>query len=352
MISRWRITVQGLSGAAVFLLTENMFYISECIPSCEKNHYLRFIVRRAELCFEIGIGTYASVILSGPKVGKAGGCRFQIQNTISCIETNWKRAMPKLLKIRFHMTVIAACASVTMVGDILAQSLKSTVQAESRINVDSARSQTRVTDIARQTQDLLAEYRSVVRETDSLRIYNDNLQRVVTDQRNEVQSINRQLSGLEETNRGVVPLMLEMIDALDRIVEADIPFRIEERRMRVQRLRDMMDQAEVTASEKYRRVMEAYQSELEFGRTTEAYSDTLPTTGQTVDFLRVGRTLLVYQTSDNSETGWFNPSPQSRQFEQLPDRYRLEVKEGLAIAKNEKAPNLVILPVPLPEVAQ
>lgn len=260
--------------------------------------------------------------------------------------------MPKPVRYRFPMVVFAACVTTMMASDIQAQGLSSTVQLESRINVDSATSQRKVTDIARQTQDLLAEYRSVVRETESLRIYNDNLQRVVSDQRNEVQSINRQLAGLEETNRGVVPLMLEMIDALDRIVEADIPFRIEERRKRVQRLRDMMDQAEVTASEKYRRVMEAYQGELEFGRTTEAYSDTLPTTGQTVDFLRVGRTLLVYQTSDNSETGWFNPSPGSRQFEQLPDRYRLEVKEGLAIAKNEKAPNLVTLPVPLPEVAQ
>ena len=260
--------------------------------------------------------------------------------------------MPKPVRYRFPRVVFAACVTTMMASDIQAQGLSSTVQLESRINVDSATSQRKVTDIARQTQDLLAEYRSVVRETESLRIYNDNLQRVVSDQRNEVQSINRQLAGLEETNRGVVPLMLEMIDALDRIVEADIPFRIEERRKRVQRLRDMMDQAEVTASEKYRRVMEAYQGELEFGRTTEAYSDTLPTTGQTVDFLRVGRTLLVYQTSDNSETGWFNPSPGSRKFEQLPDRYRLEVKEGLAIAKNEKAPNLVTLPVPLPEVAQ
>jgi hypothetical protein len=112
----------------------------------------------------------------------------------------------------------------------------------------------------------------------------------------------------------------------------------------------MMDQAEVTASEKYRRVMEAYQGELEFGRTTEAYSDVLPTTGQTVDFLRIGRALLVYQTSDQLLTGWFNPA--SRQFEALDnDRYRLEVKEGLAIARNEKAPGLVTLPVPGPQEA-
>ena len=249
------------------------------------------------------------------------------------------------------LVVIGACTLLFTTTMASAQNLDSSVQAEQQINEKSASSQTRVSILARQSQDLLAEYRSVVRETQSLEIYNDNLERVVSDQQNEVQSINRQLAGLEATNRGVVPLMLEMIDALARIVEADTPFRIEERRARVERLQDMMDQAEVTASEKYRRVMEAYQGELEFGRTTEAYSDTLPTTGQTVDFLRVGRALLVYQTSDQSATGWFNP--RTREFEELDDdRFRSEVRNGLAIARNEKAPNLVMLPVPAPEAAQ
>lgn len=258
--------------------------------------------------------------------------------------------MPKTRNHRVLPAVFGAVALLLCGNIAQAQSLDSTVNTEKKINTDSAVSQQRVTNLARQTQDLLSEYRAVVRETESLKIYNDNLERVVMDQRNEIESINRQLAGLEETNRGVIPLMLDMIEALDQIVEADIPFRIEERRNRVLRLRDMMDQAEVTASEKYRRVMEAYQGELEFGRTTEAYSDTLPTTGQTVEFLRVGRTLLVYQTSDNSQTGWFNPT--SREYEELPERYRLEVKDGLAIARNEKAPDLVMLPVPGPEAAQ
>jgi len=258
--------------------------------------------------------------------------------------------MPGLPKPRFMMVLFSIGLALVLAGSGQAQDLGATVQAESRINQDAVTSQQRVTDLAQQTQDLLAQFRSVVRETESLTIYNDNLARVVTDQGNEIRSIKGQLAGLEATNRGVVPLMLEMIDALGGIVEADIPFRIHERRARVERLRDMMQQAEVTASEKYRRVMEAYQGELEFGRSTEAYSDTLPTTGQTVDFLRVGRTLLVYQTSDGSVTGWFNPT--SRQFEELPGRYRREVRDGLAIARNEKAPNLVILPVPGPQVVQ
>ena len=242
---------------------------------------------------------------------------------------------------------IGAVVLMLLYSGVYAQVLETSVKTETGINRAASTSQKRVTRLAQQTTDLLAEYRAVVRETESLKIYNDNLEKVVMDQRAEVVSINQQLSGLEATNRGIVPLMLEMIDTFGKIVESDLPFRLQERRARVQRLRDMMDQADVTASEKYRRVMEAYQGEMEYGRTTEAYAEALPSTGQTMDFLRVGRTLLVYQSSDQLTTGWFNPA--TRQYEDLPDRYRLEVKEGLAIAKNEKAPNLVMLPVPGPE---
>jgi len=258
--------------------------------------------------------------------------------------------MPTTLNEKSKALMAGAVLCLTALQIASAQDLDATVAAESRINQDATASQQRVTALAEQTSDLLAQFRAVVRETDSLKIYNDSLEKIVTDQRSEVASINRQLEGLEATNRGVVPLMLEMIEMLAQVVESDMPFRLEERRARVERLRDMMDQADVTTSEKYRRVMEAYQGELEYGRTTEAYSEALPTTGQTVEFLRVGRTLLVYQTSDQETTGWFNPA--TRQYEELPDKYRLEVKEGLAIARNEKAPNLVMLPVPGPEVVQ
>lgn len=258
--------------------------------------------------------------------------------------------MPNRMFRQITGPVFYAVALVLLLPAVHAQVLESSVKTETGINKAASSSQKRVTSLAQQTADLLAEYRQVVRETESLKIYNDNLERVVMDQRAEVVSINEQLNGLEATNRGIVPLMLEMIETLDKIVENDMPFRLEERRARVVRLRDMMDQADVTASEKYRRVMEAYQGEMEYGRTTEAYAEALPTTGQTVDFLRVGRTLLVYQSSDQLTTGWFNPA--TRQYEELPKRYRLEIKEGLAIARNEKAPNLVTLPVPGPGAAQ
>ena len=261
-----------------------------------------------------------------------------------------EQAMPQKCIRRRSGLVVATLAAMLMLPGVSAQLLDATVETEIAINKAASDSQNHVTDLAQQTADLLAEYRDVVRVTDALKIYNDNLETVVSDQREEIQSINRQLSGLEGTNRGIVPLMLEMIDVLDKIVENDMPFRLQERRSRVARLHAMMARANVTTSEKYRRVMEAYQGELEYGRSTEAYADTLPETGQTVDFLRVGRTLLVYQSSDQAVTGWFNPT--TREYEALPDRYRRDVKLGLAIARNVRAPDLVMLPVPAAEAGK
>ena len=164
--------------------------------------------------------------------------------------------MPNQFIQRSTALVYSTMTALLLLSTANAEELNSTVSTETGINKAASSSQKRVTRLAQQTSDLLAEYRSVVRETESLKIYNDNLEKVVMDQRAEVVSINDQLEGLEATNRGIVPLMLEMIDTLGKIVENDMPFRLEERRARVERLRDMMDQADVTASEKYRRVME------------------------------------------------------------------------------------------------
>ena len=114
-------------------------------------------------------------------------------------------------------------------------------------------------------------------------------------------------------------------------------------------MRDLLDSSEVTTSEKYRRLIELYQAELEFGRRTEAYRGELPD-GQTVDFLRVGRTLLLYQSLDGLTSGWFNP--QTRTFETIGDEYRRTIADGLAIAGNQRAPDLVKLPVPAPVASQ
>lgn len=231
----------------------------------------------------------------------------------------------------------------------LAQVLDRSIQTEERIARDAAQVQAQINRIADETDDLVSQYRLVLQETESLRIYNDMLQRTVKNQEAEIENINRQLANLEQTNRDIVPLMIEMAETLPRLVRADVPFRLEERLNRAQNLIDSLDRSDATTAEKFRLILEAYQNEIELGRTTEGYRGQLPD-GQRVDFLRIGRTLLFYQSLDGTQTGWWNPN--SRRFEALDDRYRLPVSDGLAIAQNQVAPDLVRLPVPAPTEAE
>ena len=87
-------------------------------------------------------------------------------------------------------------------------------------------------------------------------------------------------------------------------MEADAPFLLDERRSRVANLYELMEAENVTVAEKFRKVLEAYQIENDYGRTIEAYKATVEHEGATleVDVLRVGRISLVYQTADQSAT--------------------------------------------------
>lgn len=230
--------------------------------------------------------------------------------------------------------------------------LRSVVKSQSDIDTQNRGSQQTIDKLADDTQRMLDDYQLTLRETDSLRAYNDYLQKMVAAQETEIASIDRQLNEIETTNRGVVPLMARMIDSLDQFIQLDAPFLPGERKERLAQLRDLMDRADITVSEKYRRVMEAYQIETDYGRTIEAYRDTLKTNGgdRSVDFLRIGRVTLIYQTLDGKEAGIWNQKEGN--WNLLPDDYRRSVTQGLRIARKQAAPDLLRLPIPAPEAAQ
>ena len=72
---------------------------------------------------------------------------------------------------------------------------------------------------------------------------------------------------------------------------------------------------------------------------------------RTVDFLRIGRLGLYYQTLDNEETGNWDKGDQ--QWEELEDEYRRSIRDGLRIARKQSPPTLLRLPVDAPSgVAQ
>lgn len=225
------------------------------------------------------------------------------------------------------------------------------IDAQSKRVVVAANSQEKIDALVDETQSLLTEWRAVTEQLEHLRAYNAQLEGLVESQEREMASLEDQIDRVTLVQREVLPLMNRMVDALETFVELDVPFLAEERRLRVEQLREMMGRADVSVSEKYRRVLEAYQIENEYGRTIEAYRGSVETDGRarTVDFLRVGRVALVYQTLDGSDQYVWNRENGS--WERLPDRYRRSIREGLRIARKQAPPSLLTLPVAAPASA-
>ena len=215
-------------------------------------------------------------------------------------------------------------------------------------DLGSKDSQTVVSDFSDETQDLLGQYRLVLQQIDRLIAYNDYVERLIVDQEAQITDIREQLDQFALIERGIVPLMLDSIDTLDKFIDLDVPFLLEERKARVARLRTIMNLSDVTVSEKYRQIMDAYQIETTYGRDIEAYTGLLKINGvsRQVDFLRIGRTSLTYQTPDQEETGFWNK--QDKQWEKLPNKYQNYVTQGLRVARKQVTPNLLELPIEAP----
>jgi hypothetical protein len=198
---------------------------------------------------------------------------------------------------------------------------------------------------------MLGDYRATLRETESLRRYNEQLELQIKSQEEEVVSIQQQIADIEHTNREIYPLMQRMVETVEKFVALDVPFLLAERSKRIATLKETMTRADVSTAEKYRRVLEAYTIEMEYGRTLEAYEDKLEVAGgepRTVNFLRIGRTALLYQTLDGDETGYWDVDQKAWVVD---NGYEEDVTSGLKVARKVTAPDLLIAPVRAAEAA-
>jgi len=249
------------------------------------------------------------------------------------------------------LTTLLTAFSVSIQVQAAEDPLDASIETSSANNRQEARTQTRIDGLDDETRAMLEEYQQLGRELDVLTVYNKQLQRLIDSQEKEKAFIRGQMLGLEATKREIIPLMLRMVEWLDRFTQVDQPFLPDERHMRVEQIHALMDRADVSVGEKYRRILEAYQVEMEYGRTIEAYRGELTTSdgSRTVDFLRIGRIGLYYQTLDRQETGHWDYA--ARSWNKLSDSYNLPIRKGLRVARKQAAPDLLTLPVPAPVTA-
>jgi len=234
----------------------------------------------------------------------------------------------------------------------IADNLDSSLSIEKKSMQRSQLSQKKIDGLADKTQAMASDYSATLRKIQSLNIYNAQLDKVISSQRDEISSLNKQLKDIDVTQKEIVPLILKMLDTLEQFIELDLPFLVTERSNRIQMLRKLLDRGDISISEKYRRVIEAYQIETEYGRTIEAYEDSLPASEhkRTVELLRIGRLGLFYLSLDGNEVGYWDKTQKT--WVKLENHMRRSISDGIRIAKKQAAPDLLVLPVSFAEQTQ
>jgi len=207
----------------------------------------------------------------------------------------------------------------------------------------AAESQVKIDTLFDEERAALQSLRITQAESEQLKVYNRQLQSIIENQEIQMASFKKQIQDIESTQRGIMPLMERMLLGLDQFIDLDVPFLLNERKQRVADLRVLLLDANTSVSEKFRRVLEAFQIEIEYGRTIEAYRAN-NSADQTVDFLRFGR-IALYAIDLNGE----NPviwNAESKAWTELSGGYSRGIVKGLRIARKQASPELLNLAMP------
>lgn len=216
-------------------------------------------------------------------------------------------------------------------------------------NKTAQASQVRIDSISDQTAKLVGEYKKLLKEIEGLRQYNAQLQRQIDKQVERMGELRNSIENVTLIERQIMPLMMRMVSALEEFVELDVPFLMDERRERLAKLNEILDDAEISASEKFRVIFEAYQIENEYGRSIYAYSGELDLNGLQYegDFLRVGRIGLYFKNGDGSVTAMWNAG--NKRWDELDSEYTNAVLQGIQMARSQIQADLVRLPIAAPQ---
>lgn len=254
------------------------------------------------------------------------------------------------LKNALIAALVAGGTLAGTVATVQAASLDTVLKVGEAKNAAARKSQAKVDKLADETRDLLTDYKTVMKQIDGLEVYNGRLQRQIDNQMVRIGEIDESIDQVTIISRQMTPLIIRMIDGLEKFVELDVPFHMEERQQRIAFLRANLDRSDVSVAEKFRQVLEAYKIENEYGRKIDAYKGAVEIDGteRDVNFLRVGRIALLYQTTDTEISGAWDQA--SRSWVPLErGEYRNAIMKGLRIARKEASIDLMNLPVAAPE---
>lgn len=248
-------------------------------------------------------------------------------------------------KVAFLGTAIAVVAAGTMPA---AAQFRSAVDESLATQRDARASQQRIDNLDDETARLLGEYRANLKQYELLERFNRSRAAEVEQQATQLENLEQDVANVQNLQRAMQPLMEDMLATLEEFVAADLPFKVDERSKRIERLKKIMTDSNYNAAQRYRLIVEAYQIENEYGRTLDSYTGTIATPDgeRAGEFLRVGRSALIFKSADDSILRIYDKNVGD--YVDLDRSFLADVRLGLRMAKKQTAPALFNIPVTAP----
>ncbi|WP_084418439.1 DUF3450 domain-containing protein [Henriciella litoralis] len=204
--------------------------------------------------------------------------------------------------------------------------------------------QEQINQLDDQRSDAVSEFRTLLQRTQAAQLYARQQEKVVESQRRELESLTEQLGRVDEITAQTTPMLLDMISDLEAFVQADLPFRIDDRTQRIADLRAAMENAQVPIVEQYRLIIEAYKSEMEYGRTIDTWPEDIDVDGKTVtvDMFLFGRVALVYMSPDRKYAARWDR--EQAQWVPVESKFKEDIAQAIKVAKGTTTPSVLYAP--------
>jgi len=256
--------------------------------------------------------------------------------------------MSKNLK-GIRTTLAAGITALVCVGGAQAQ-LDQALQVARQSTQQGAQAQEQINQLADDADNAERQYLALQEQIQGQEVYLEQQRVFLRSQENELTSLQSQLERVGSIERDLTPMLLEMYVRLEAFVDQDLPFQIESRRERLAEIQEALGDAAIPPAEKYRVLLNAYESEAAAGRSLRAYSQEVMVDGvpQQADILQVGRVALIRRVGGGVEM----LTKDNPEWRSVPGGMASNVDRAFRIANEVTTPEVFVAPVPGPETAQ
>lgn len=193
---------------------------------------------------------------------------------------------------------------------------------------------------------LTAELKNKKQQQKALEKQQQRLHRQVNSLREKIAESNRRAEEVERIRLEMEGFLDETFSRLKRQIASEhLPFLEQERRERMTRIEDLLIDDSISVAEKFRRLMEALQIEVDYGRGVEVARKPVRFNGEEImmDVLRIGRLSLFSQTADGEKAGFFDHNSSS--WQPLPDSYKRNLRHAIDVANKTRPVEMINLPI-------